>query len=76
MLALAKAAGINVRQHFGAESFYDYLRLRWEKIAPWEEAMKQGGHWNEAVPAPALQLSSEVDKLTFAPPKDPESRAQ
>ena len=60
LLALARTAGVDMQQHFGATSYYEYLCQRWLQRAKqaepglpedqfWQNAVRQGGRW-EAEP--------------------------
>lgn len=44
LLALARAAGVNTKQSFKADTFVEYLRTRWSLAGePWQELLQRGG---------------------------------
>jgi anaerobic selenocysteine-containing dehydrogenase/Fe-S-cluster-containing dehydrogenase component len=72
LLDLAGAAGAPPRATFGAASFRDYLRRRWQAAGegPFQQLLQRGGRWPEAgSPPPAAPPASRASWLTlpFAP---------
>ena len=60
LLELARRAGLDTAAVFGADTFHEYLRLRWgvgteAGIAQWEAMLEKGGRWRQtrsATPSP------------------------
>jgi hypothetical protein len=79
LLQLAAAAGAP-RDAFGATTFRDYLRRRWQGVGgvSFQQLLQRGGHWPEA-PSPAMAPVStppavgEGAPSSFAPVAAPEA---
>jgi molybdopterin-containing oxidoreductase family iron-sulfur binding subunit len=84
LLGLARAAGLDVEQQFGAATYYEYLRRRWFRYAPdsggppsgadfWKAARRRGGHWTVEQRPTSLPPAS-ANSLSFPlspPPRSP-----
>jgi molybdopterin-containing oxidoreductase family iron-sulfur binding subunit len=81
LLSLAAAAGLDVRERFGAATFYDYLRGRWaarerENRTSWEDLLARGGAWSAEKRAPtALPPLRMTGELRFSPPQSVQGTA-